>query len=279
MAVETVKIGNLNIPKPALMIGAAAGVGILFYVYWSRTGGTGGGDPSGIDPDAGMDPYTGLPYSDQFGFGSGYSGIGVYDPGTGGTIGGGYGGQIVTGATTNAMWSQAAIAYMETHGYEGNAVSNALGKVLTGRPLTVDELNIFNAARAVQGEPPQAYPLIQMVGTQPPGTTNPPGSPYKPGKSLPAPTGLRLIGSSKTGISVSWKPVTGAKGYAVYIVQDSAGGGTPRGIRQRGSVVYTSITENGLQPGKRYRFDVHAIGGDNQTSGRGARGYFHTKKR
>lgn len=270
---DTVKIGNVNVPKPALFIGVAAAGGILFYAYYMR-GGTGGSvdAETTVPDDSGIDPYTGLPYSDQFGFGSGgYSGVGIYDPSTGGTIGGGYGGGIVTGVTTNAAWSQAVINYFETHGtYAETNVSNALGKVLTGRPITVDELNIFNAARAVQGEPPQAYPTIQMVSAAPGGTTNPSGS------SLPAPTGLKATATGRGSIRVDWNPVKGAKGYALYQAADGAGGGTPTGAR-RTSTVYSVYTFSGLKPGTRYRFDIHPLGMDDKIGARG-RTYATTKR-
>lgn len=245
---DSIKIGNVNVPKPALVIGVAAAGGILFYAYYARTSGggdTGTGDTAAADD--GIDPYTGLPYTDEFGFGGGFSGIGINDPGTGSIFGPGYGGQIVTGVTTNAAWSQAVIAYFEAHGtYPEVNVSSALGKVLTGQALTVDELNIFNAARAVEGEPPQPYPPIRMVSAAPPGTTNPP-------TSLKAPTGVKVVKRTRTSIRVDWNPVSGAKGYALY-----------RNGARITSSVYSVYTFAGLTRNKKYTFKIHALGSDNK---------------
>lgn len=250
MMADSIKIGNMNIPKPALVIGVAAAGGILFYAYYSRT--SGGGEDTGDETatDDGIDPYTGLPYTDEFGFGGGFSGIGITDPGTGSIFGPGYGGQIVTGVTTNAAWSQAVIAYFEGHGtYPEVNISSALGKVLTGQALTVDELNIFNAARAVQGEPPQPYPPIHMVSAAPPGTTNPPPSNSRPGKV----GGLRVLSATRNSIRMGWTAVSGASHYFVY----SAGGSGRQFIGQTTS---TSFTRGGLKSGTRHSFWVEARG-------------------
>lgn len=247
---DSIKIGNVNVPKPALVIGVAAAGGILFYAYYSRTSGSGDTGTDVAATDDGIDPYTGLPYTDEFGFGGGFSGIGITDPGTGSIFGPGYGGQIVTGVTTNAAWSQAVIAYFEAHGtYPEVNVSDALGKVLTGRPITVAELNIFNAARAVQGEPPQPYPGIQMVSAAPPGTTNPPPSGSRPGKV----GGLRALSVTRNSIRLGWTAVSGANHYFVY----SAGGSGKQFIGQTTS---TSFTRGNLKRGTRHYFWVEARG-------------------
>lgn len=250
---DTVKIGNVNVPKQALILGVVGGAAVIFYAYYTRGSGSGdGGDVATGDP--GIDPETGLPYFDDGGYGGGYSGIGVNDPGTGGVIGGGYGNQIITGNTTNAMWTQAVILYFNSNNiYPEDNVSNALGKVLTGRPVTVAELNIFNAARAVQGEPPQGYPTIQMVSSAPPGTTNPSGA------SLPAVTGLRVTKKAKTSVAINWNPVRGAAGYTLY-----------RNGSRVLTVVYSAYTFQGLKPRTKYTFKVVALGHDNKPSAKSA---------
>lgn len=264
-----VKIGKVKIPKPALYMGVAGAAAIILYAYYQRRAGGGGGGNTPTDggADPSIDPSTGLPYADEFG--GGYSGMGIYDPSTGGTIGTGYG-QIIQQVSTNAAWTQAAVAYMTTVGYEGTAVQNAIGKALLGQALTQAELDIFNAARAVEGEPPNGYPPIHMVGNAPGGTTNPPG------KSLPPPGNVHVLHTYRTEIQVGWTAVKGAKGYAVFRAEDPPGGSTPTGQRQ-GTVVYPSYQFKGLKPGTRYRFDIHAVGNDNQLGARG-RVYAYTKK-
>jgi hypothetical protein len=252
---NTVKIGSMNVPKPALLAGMAGAAAIIIYAYWARSRGGGTETPSSDDTGSNIDPSTGLPYSDEFGFGGGYSGIGINDPATGGTIGGGYGGQIVTQLTTNSQWTQAAVLYLEQHGYEGTAIANALGKVLTGSVVTQAELSIFNAARAAVGEPPQTYPSPHMASTAPPGTTNPSGA------SLPAPGNVHVIHRYRTEIQVDWNAVKGARGYAVYRSEPAKSAST---WQRQSTSVYDSFQFKGLKPNTTYRFKIAPVGFDNK---------------
>lgn len=198
-----IKIGKFKVSKNGVMIGAAVGLGILGYAYYSRRSASPtdtSGDTTGyVDPS--IDPNTGMPYSDEFG-GSGvnYSGLGIYDPTTGQYLGNGYGSSVITGVTTNAAWTQASVAYLVSIGYEGTVVNSAIGKVLSGQAVTQDELNIFNAAMAAEGSPPQGFPTIHMVGAAPGGTTNPPAG---DGNPPPAVTGLKGKGF-KEHIDLNW---------------------------------------------------------------------------
>lgn len=257
---DTIKVGSMNVPKPAAIAALAAAGAIVAYAYWSRSGGGSGKDETpGIDPS--IDPDTGLPYGDQFGAGLGSSG----------------GGQnFVPSAsvpqdyapTSNAAWTQQVLLYFEDT-YNKDALSAAIGKVFSGQAITDTELNMFNAAKAVMGNPPQSYPPIHMVSAAPPGTTN-------PGASLPAPANLRALHTYRTQIQMTWNTVKGAKGYAVYGAEDPVGGSTPVGQRFT-SVLGNTYQYRGLKPGKRYRFDVHAVGSDNKLGAR-ARTYVYTKK-
>jgi len=199
----TVHIGKFKLSKNAVMLGGATGIGILAYAYYVRrnastTGTTTDDGAAYVDPS--IDPNTGMPYSDEFGgSGTSYSGLGIYDPTTGAYLGNGYGSQIVTGVSTNAAWTQACVAYLVGVGYEGTVVNSAIGKVLSGQAVTQDELNIFNAAMAAEGSPPQGYPTIHMVGAAPGGTTNPPTTSNPP----PAVTGLKGKGF-KEHIDLDW---------------------------------------------------------------------------
>ena len=234
---DTVKIGNVNIPKPALIIGVAASAGVLFYAYYMRSAG-GTTDEPAATTDDGIDPYTGLPYTDEYGYNNG----GYTPPVQPDWWQGQTGNNIVTGNTTNAMWTQSVINYFQTSGtYADDNVAGALGKVLTGQKITTDELNIFNAARAVQGEPPQGYPPIQMVSAAPPGTTNP---------TAIGPPSLRVSNAYRTSARIEWNHVPGAQGYTLYV----------NGAR-RTSVVYSVYTFQALKPGKRYTIKVTPIGG------------------
>src|ERR1041385_858906 len=97
---DTISIAGKAVPKNAVYIGGFAAVGILAYAYWKRSSSSGGGNTPTADPNAGLDPSTGLPFSDEFGGGMSYSGLGIYDPATGQTIAS-YGSQTITSVTTN----------------------------------------------------------------------------------------------------------------------------------------------------------------------------------
>lgn len=82
-----------------------------------------------------------------------------------GTVGGGG-----TPNTTNAQWSQAAINQLSGEGYDGQAVSGALGAYLLGQPVDASQVNIVQSAIAVEGYPPEpganGYPpAIMHQGT------------------------------------------------------------------------------------------------------------------
>lgn len=241
----TITIGGQKIPKWGLYAGGAAAAGILLYAYWSRSGSS-----SGSNDEAPAESYDDTGYG-EYGE-SGYSGIGIYDPATGGTIGTGYG-QTVTTAN-NAAWTQAAILYLGGT-YDQGALSTAIGKALNGRPMTDTEINMFNAARAALGDPPQGFPPIRHVGSSTPAGTS--GSKLKPV------TGTRATATTTSTITLTWNRLSGAKGYRIYAVPDKAGGAFPRGIAQ-GTSVFSSFTLRGLKPNTSYRVDVHGIGSDDK---------------
>jgi PASTA domain len=101
-----------------------------------------------------LDPATGLPVdspedlsalADQA---TGYYGSG-----------GGVGTTVPTGFTNNASWAQAAEQYI-TGGSGGggpsDAVGNALGKYITGQPVTSDQVSVIDQAIAFENYPPVA---------------------------------------------------------------------------------------------------------------------------
>lgn len=202
-----------NVPKPALIAVGAASVGILAYAYYRRnsnaTAATDTGTGTAVDPS--IDPATGIPYADEYGYmNTGYSYQGVTDPTTGQIIGSGVGTGVVTQATTNASWAQAAQAYLVTYGgfQDASAVAAALGSGLLGHYMTPDQLAIWNSAVAFEGDPPQGHPPIN--------TTPPVGNP--PASTLPAaPSGFKITKSTASTVSMSWNAVTGAKGYYVKV--------------------------------------------------------------
>ena len=201
-----------NVPKPALIAVGAASVGILAYAWYRHSAGSSAGtaDPGTTDTtDPSIDPATGVPYADEFGYtNGGYGFLGVNDPSTGQIITSGSGTGIVT-ITTNAQWSQAAQAYLASiGGFDSTAVAAALGAGLLGHYMTPDQVGIWNAAIAFEGNPPGGYPPLNTTPPigQPPATT-----------TLPAPSGFKSTGHTSHSVALAWNGVTGALEYHVKV--------------------------------------------------------------
>lgn len=201
-------------PKPALIAVGAASVGILAYAWYKHNSST----PSDTDlsgstdtTDSSIDPATGVPYADEYGYGnSGYSYQGVTDPSTGQIIGSGVGTGVITQASTNAAWAQSSQAYLVTYGgfQDSSAVAAALGAGLLGHYMTPDQVTIWNAAIAFEGDPPQGHPPINVT----PPTGTPPASTLPP-----APANFKITGTTTTHVGMSWSAVPGALGYHIKI--------------------------------------------------------------
>jgi hypothetical protein len=244
-----VKIPGLgNVPKPALIAVGAASVGILAYAYYRHNSvAATATDTSGTDvTDTSIDPATGVPYADEFGYmNSGYGFLGVNDPSTGQIITSGSGTGVVT-ISTNAQWSQAAQAYLASiGGYDSTTVAAALGAGLLGHYITPDQVSIWNAAIAFEGNPPGGYPPLNV--------TPPTGQPPPTGNTLPAPTGFKSTGHTKSSAALAWNAVPGALEYHIKIT----GGG----------LNHTVITHNqtynvgSLKKSTSYQFYVMAQNG------------------
>lgn len=199
-----------NVPKPALIAVGAASVGILAYAYYrhSQSSSAESTDTSSVT-DSSIDPATGVPYADEFGYtNSGYGFLGVNDPSTGSIITSGSGTGVVQ-ITTNAQWSQAAQAYLASiGGFDATAVAAALGAGLLGHYITPDQVVIWNAAIAFEGNPPGGYPPLNTTPPtgQPPTTT-----------ALPAPANFKTTGHTSHSASFSWSAVSGALEYHMKI--------------------------------------------------------------
>ena len=138
--------------------------------------------------------YGQLTYQPEvYGYGLGYYGYGLsYPYGSAG----GTGTVPVAAATTNAMWSQAAVSQLTSQGqYDAGAVQAALGVYLTGGTLSGEQQAIVQSAIAVEGYPPQngpdGYPPAMHSATvnAPPPTPGPTGQttvqvPYVVGQRL-----------------------------------------------------------------------------------------------
>lgn len=201
-----------NVPKPALIAVGVASVGILAYAWYrhSNAAPVNTSASTNTPSDTSIDPATGVPYADEFGYtNSGYGFPGIYDPSTGSTIGTGVGTGTVTTVTTNAAWSQAAQSYLASiGGFDATAVAAALGAGLLGHYMTPDQVGIWNAAIAFEGNPPNGYPPLNTI----PPIGNPP-----PSSLPPAPAGFHITGTTKSSVGMAWTAVPGAMGYHIKV--------------------------------------------------------------
>lgn len=147
------------IPKKSLLIGGGAAAALIAFLYIRKrkaapaAPGTTGTDTAGTDA-AGTGDYADPGLQDTS-MGPTYGSTGYYDPNSGQWVYGNTGtGQAA--ATTNAQWSQNAIAYLGQQGADTGALSAALGAYLAGQPLTADQVSLVDQAIAVEGYPPVA---------------------------------------------------------------------------------------------------------------------------
>ena len=130
----------------------AYGYGAATYGYAGGNYGYAGSDFYGY----GLGPYNAAGDSDFYGYGA--FGYGIY--GADGQFLGQTGASASpTGtatATSNAEWTQSALAVLTGQGFSGETVLAALGLYLTGGTLTATQAQIVQSAIASEGDPPQS---------------------------------------------------------------------------------------------------------------------------
>lgn len=225
--------GEINVPgagpvdkRVAIGIGAAV-VAFLAWRYWLA--GT-SEEPVDEAADTGFEDGGSIPSvdgaTDWYGSGGGGSSTGDDTSSTSQQI------------RTNAQWSQyARDQLLVTDAYTGQAIGEALGNYLAGRPLSSSQQQIVRAAIALAG-----YPPVGTFVVIPGGDT----------EVTIAPTGLKATGATSTAITLSWSPVSGASSYRVYR------GGVSQNV---GTSLDTVAQIGGLQPNTSYTFQVAALSG------------------
>lgn len=207
-------LGKVN-KKWVLAVGGISAV-ILGYAYYKHRNASGPitatpATDTGASADPTIDPTTGLPYSDNPAYyeaGGGYSAAGYYDPATGTTVTTGSG-QIATITPTNASWAQQAESYLTGLGYDSQVSAAALGKVFNGQSITQAQADIWAAATAFEGQPPQGHPPLQLMASP-------------PSNNGSAPTNIRNAKFEKITKATSWANVAkadnvfGGSGAALY---------------------------------------------------------------
>jgi hypothetical protein len=198
---DTVNVGGIKAPKkPTLIIGGGVLViGAAFY-YRQKKASDAASQAAVVSQsgaNTGIDPATGYAYgsaedaaalsnqgqyispmdSSSFTGGQviGYDGSGspIYGPTSGITTG------QPGGFTNNAQWAQYVESYLEqTEGADPTTVGNAIGKYITGQPVTADMIAVINNAIAIGGQPPVAgvngNPPHYVTSTSGTTTTTPP---------------------------------------------------------------------------------------------------------
>lgn len=195
------------------------------------------GDPG--DPNS-TDPASGQTYGDESQFASGYGSLG--DTGYGGYSGSAYYPPGVTGGyttyTTNGQWAQAAESYLtSTAGASEVTVAAALGKYITGQPVSADQMSIIEQAIAFTGQPPQqgtdGYPpSIRQQGT----STPPPAA----GNSVKLPNVVGMkYGQAYNKLTAAGLKVSPAKANSSYAITAQQPPGDGRNVTKGGTIKLT----------------------------------------
>lgn len=293
MALEgTVKLPGIGpVKKKSALygtIGVVAFVAVTYYVRARKattapsSAGSAGSvtDPAGntcsaVNPATGYCPGTaedqaasagtaaaGAPF-DTSGLGGGGGGLSGYYYGPGGAV------QATPPGpqnfADNAEWAQYVEAYLTTSlGGDPATVGNAIGKYLTGQPVTSDQVAIITEAIAYGGQPPQSGP-----GGDPPAintaATNTGTSTSSSGGSTSTPPPAAAAGSisnlqasnvTKNSFTARWNAAQGATGGYKIVVSELNGSIVQTAV-QHG----TSLAVGHLHPGWTYNVGVQALPG------------------
>lgn len=165
---NTVKVPLLGTHNKGTVVGVTiGGLAVAGYLIWRNQKQAAAQAQASSQAANTAAAAAGYGYGQQSNFGYGYFGYG--EPG--GPYGyGASGGFMPTGyygygtpqppggnlpVTTNAQWTQAAMAQLGQSGFQPRAVLDALGKYINGVEVTPAQETIIQGAIAVEGYPPQ----------------------------------------------------------------------------------------------------------------------------
>ncbi len=238
---DTIKIPGIGpMDKKYAIIGAAGIAGFVGFAYYrSRsavtedTSTTDTTDTTATDSTAFDPAYDYSAYGD-----SGYSGGSpVYYPPYGSSQ------PVGTGnPTSDPEWNQKAYETLVDRGIESSAASHALSRFMANLCLTQQEADYVRQAIGAIGDTPQAHHTIQIC----------PDAPGPPANTATTPTGFRVAGTDKSGVSLSWTPVTGAQSYIIHI----GGGKLNHSIITRNASTYRF---GALKKSTTYTFNIKAV--------------------
>lgn len=205
------------------IIGGIGTAGIV-YIYF-RHSAAAASTPSTTDTtatdDSGIDPSTGIPYSEEYGanvagpadyssaygydyvgsptdYGSGYSGSETYTP----------------PVTNNQTWFAQAEAYLSGIGVDAQTASAAIGKYLAGTQLSSDQYSLVQQALGAVGTPPGGAPPVTVAPPSGQTTTKPTLPTIKDGYYRDITTGniYQVSGNVRRSVSpTTWKRLETSK--------------------------------------------------------------------
>lgn len=260
---DTIKIFGSNVPKP-IVIGGGAAI-VIGGVFYYRKNKEDAASKASVDAASSseIDPATGYPYgsaedaaalasqdSYQSPSPSGYGYTG-YAGGSGAVP---FGSGAPGSFTNNAEWAQFVEAYeINNMGADGPAVGNAIGKYISGQPLTTDAMvSIVQSAIAIGGYPPVSGPNGHPPGYVTVPTPTVPPTPTPTAKASPI-TGLKETAKTRTSFTVIWNATSAPQGYS-YMVKQLNGK-----IVKLGQTKSHSVNITGMHPGWSYNFSIHGI--------------------
>jgi hypothetical protein len=236
----TISIPAIGPVRKEIVYAAGAGiVGVVGYA-WFKAGAGGGGGKEAIQqvvPASEILPVT--DYQNPQGYGNS-SGVfpGNVDP---------------NAITSNSEWTQQAIEYLVSIGYNATFVSTTLGKFLGRQPLNAIEKDLVRTALAAMGPPPEGGPYPVGVDAPPTATLPAPATTAPP----PRPSGLKILLRMGDWILLDWSASDRAEYYTVH--EQSAIGQSSQTTRE------TRYWVRGLAPGMAHTFTVRAVRGDQQS--------------
>lgn len=238
--------GGLHVKKEVAIVGGVVVIGGVIYYYRKQKAAqaaaaaaaqTAANTTTAAQTGTGIDPVTGYPYGspeDQAALAaqsynilptqSGNFGPGYGPPGPGGS----------GGFTSNAQWAQAAEQMMGSNGTDATAA--ALGKYLTGQPISSDQQTLVQEAIAIEGYPPVAGP-----NGFPPSINLQSGGPPPPGGGTIA--GLKVT-ARFTNVSATWTPNPGDTSWTVTLTTHQGSQTVGSQTVSTPSVYFGSLQEN-----------------------------------
>lgn len=237
---DSIKVPGVGPAKKqtVYLVGGVVVVALAVGYYRSKHQAPAATPAAAADQSSGQVDQTGAgPYD---GSGSGYSG-GASWPSNPATP---------AAYTTNAEWAQAAEDYLvNTVQESASAVGAALGKYLTGQPLTSDQVVLVQQAIAFAN-----YPPVNGPTGHPPSYYTVTSGGGGSGSGLSAPSAPTVSAIDKHGATLTWGKVSGANHYVIYYKMN--GQGT---VHQAGSSGGTSFRIGYFPPATRLTVWVNAV--------------------